>query len=166
MATAGAEHFNGFAGEDEVDYAGSVRALERGAGFDGDARGDSYVDIENLSWTHLGGILIGDNGQNRLFGRDGHDILQGLGGRDVLEGGHGENQLFGGRGRDTLTGGQDHDQFFGAQGRDTIILNHALPDLAHAGKGNDKIIVLQGTAHQIDGGEGQDVLDLRGFGVV
>jgi len=59
-------------------------------------------------------ILIGTEGDDRLFGGAGDDSLYGLGGNDLLrgldgddwlEGGDGDDNLYGGAGADTLTGG-------------------------------------------------------------
>jgi Ca2+-binding RTX toxin-like protein len=59
-------------------------------------------------------ILIGTEGDDRLFGGDdddslygfgGADLLRGLDGNDWLEGGDGDDNLYGGAGADTLAGG-------------------------------------------------------------
>ncbi|MGF6233152.1 Ca2+-binding RTX toxin-like protein [Inquilinus ginsengisoli] len=59
-------------------------------------------------------ILIGTEGDDRLFGGDDDDSLYGLGGADLLrgldgddwlEGSDGDDNLYGGAGADTLTGG-------------------------------------------------------------
>jgi Ca2+-binding RTX toxin-like protein len=63
-------------------------------------------------------ILIGTEGDDRLFGGDdddslyglgGSDLLRGLDGDDWLEGGDGDDNLYGGAGADTLAGGAGTD---------------------------------------------------------
>lgn len=160
-----AQKFKGRGGEDTVAYTDSDQAvtasLVKGQGFDGDARGDLYLGIENLEGTRFGDILVGDGATNRLFGLKGADILLGMGGRDYLEGGDGENTLDGGWGNDVLAGGADSDTFIGGPGHDKILITHPVADIVDAGTGNDTIIVNAGLNHIIDGGEGFDVLDLR-----
>jgi Ca2+-binding RTX toxin-like protein len=71
-------------------------SLATGRGFNGDAEGDRLVDIENLSGSRFGDLLVGD---------DGNNALSGLGGDDTLWGGQGADDLKGGEGNDTLNGG-------------------------------------------------------------
>ena len=61
----------------------------------GDAAGDTFVDIENLTGSDYNDTLKGDNGDNiltgglgddYLFARDGNDTLIGGAGNDVLHG--------------------------------------------------------------------------------
>lgn len=87
---------DGGEGTDTASYEGApsgVRAsLEAPAGNTGDAAGDTYVDVENLSGWNGNDVLTGDGGPNRLDGLFGDDKLEGKGGSD---------DLFGGRGTDT-----------------------------------------------------------------
>lgn len=57
----------------------------------GDAAGDTYVEIENLSGSDFQDTLIGDSGANTIFGGAGNDTLEGMGGADALDGGTGIN---------------------------------------------------------------------------
>ena len=59
----------------------------------GDAAGDSFSSIENLTGSGHRDILRGDNGVNVLSGLDGNDTLEGLGGADTLIGGQGHDTL-------------------------------------------------------------------------
>lgn len=57
----------------------------------GDAYGDTFSGIENLSGSSHNDTLIGNDGKNILSGGDGNDILEGMAGADRLIGGAGSN---------------------------------------------------------------------------
>ncbi len=57
----------------------------------GDAYGDTFSDIENLSGSNRNDTLIGNDGKNILSGDDGNDILEGMADADRLIGGDGSN---------------------------------------------------------------------------
>ncbi|MDB5541126.1 MAG: serralysin [Devosia sp.] len=93
----------------------------------GEAAGDSFFFIENLTGSAFNDVLRGDNGANILNGLGGNNTLVGRGGNDTLLGGIGNDRLQGDAGADTLTGGLGIDTFvFTATGdtpsvgRDTI----------------------------------------------
>ncbi len=113
----GADLINGGLGIDTADYGDgqgsrTVDLLNASANT-GDARGDTYVRIENIAGSDNADNIRGDNAANTLFGRDGNDFLFGRGGRDTL---------VGGRGNDILGGGADGDnfQFRSGDGADEI----------------------------------------------
>ncbi|MGO4706721.1 hypothetical protein AB4072_13215 [Microvirga sp. 2MCAF38] len=90
---AGADLLDGGAGDgDMADYAGSS-ALQASLGGDfantGDALGDIYVSIENLTGGAGNDILGGDAGANHIYGGGGDNRLYGGAGvaADTLEGG-------------------------------------------------------------------------------
>jgi hypothetical protein len=63
----------------------------------GEARGDTYVNIENIEGTKFNDVLIGDNQPvNTMQGLEGDDIMRGGGGYAVLIGGPGADQHIGG----------------------------------------------------------------------
>ena len=75
-------------------------SLLSGSGSAGDATGDSYSSIENVSGSAYNDQLTGNTAANYLSGGDG---------RDMLDGGEGDDTLHGGSGADTLNGGEDLD---------------------------------------------------------
>jgi Ca2+-binding RTX toxin-like protein len=106
---AGADTLRGGQGEDELDggsgidtaeYVGGAETmtidLTLGAGYGGEAEGDSLSGIENVVVTPGPGfsILIGDSAANYLFGGD----VRGLGGADRLWG----SMMTGGLGADVF----------------------------------------------------------------
>jgi Ca2+-binding RTX toxin-like protein len=93
-AGTGTAHYDGGAGQDVVSYIettgqGVTASLFRGKGWEGDARGDTYANIENLIGSQLDDKLWGDNNANILNGLYGDDTLVGAGGDDIIFGGAG-----------------------------------------------------------------------------
>jgi Ca2+-binding RTX toxin-like protein len=94
----GADSLIGGSGTDTASYAHAagyvLASLTTGlAGFtsQGDASGDTYNGIENLTGSAFNDTLIGNNDANIIIGDTGDDILEGLGGGDTLNGGAGVN---------------------------------------------------------------------------
>ncbi|NTV50673.1 MAG: hypothetical protein HGB32_03230 [Geobacteraceae bacterium] len=94
----GGDSLNGGVGKDTVTYENSVAGIgvtarldTNGAGNAGEASGDTYGSIENLTGSNYNDILIGDNGSNVLNGGTGDDVLEGMGSADSLIGGTGSN---------------------------------------------------------------------------
>ena len=89
------------AGGDTAGYSTSstdvVASLTSGFDFGptiyqtGDAYGDTFSGIENLSGSSHNDTLIGNGSKNILSGGDGNDILEGMAGADRLIGGAGSN---------------------------------------------------------------------------
>ncbi|MEM9482471.1 MAG: calcium-binding protein [Cyanobacteria bacterium P01_F01_bin.116] len=73
--------------------------------------------------------LFGNREQNKLIGQDGNDTLRGRAGDDILMGDEGNDKLFGGRDNDTLLGGIGNDTLRGGKGNDFLI----------GGFGNDRL---------------------------
>ncbi|WP_295531335.1 calcium-binding protein [Novosphingobium sp. Chol11] len=107
---------DGGAGTDTVDYSAAATAitadLNGGSGSAGDALGDSYIAIENLTGTIYSDTLQGNAGSNVLTGGDGDDNLLGLGGNDTIVGGNGNDRISGGAGADALDGGAGSNLLF------------------------------------------------------
>jgi Ca2+-binding RTX toxin-like protein len=110
---AGADSLRGGAGYDfaRYDEASSLVTVDlgRGAGFSGEAFGDSFSSIEGLVGSAFGDALTGDGGDNTLYGQSGDDVLRGEAGSDRLDGGVGNDHLYGGVGGDVLVGGDGYD---------------------------------------------------------
>ncbi|MBV1689383.1 M10 family metallopeptidase C-terminal domain-containing protein [Novosphingobium sp. G106] len=111
----GRDTLNGGAGIDTASYenaSSSVAAdLSTKKGTFGEAIGDKYVGIENLTGSAHDDALFGDNFANVLSGGAGNDHLEGLLGNDTLNGGAGDDLLIGGTGVDLLSGGEGADTF-------------------------------------------------------
>jgi serralysin len=109
----GGDTLNGGAGVDTASYdtatSGVIASLTKPSQNTGDAKGDNYSGIENLSGSKFNDTLTGDANANALSGQDGVDWLYGLAGADTLNGGAGDDQLTGGQGADVLNGGDGVD---------------------------------------------------------
>ena len=96
------------------------------------------------------------DGNDHLYGGEGHDVLIGGGGNDQLFGGAGDDLLFGGSGSDRLFGGEGDDVIFGGSG-DDYLDGGAGSDKLYGGSGND-IIKYDASDFLVDGGEDIDFL--------
>ncbi len=110
---AGADHLDGQVGVDAADYSlatAGITAFLGGAQLNtGEATGDAYVSIEDLSGTGFADILGGDAGNNRIEGNNGSDYMFGVGGSDYMLGGDGNDIIEGGAGNDAIDGGNGID---------------------------------------------------------
>jgi Ca2+-binding RTX toxin-like protein len=88
----GADSLVGGAGIDTAFYSFAVSAfLGNPAANTGDAAGDTYDGIENLTSAGFNDVLGGDGGANRLTANAGNDTLVASGGNDTLDGGTGRD---------------------------------------------------------------------------
>src|SRR6476659_7644840 len=92
---AGADTLIGGSGIDTASYAtataGLTANLANPSSNTGDAAGDTYNGVENLTATTFTDTLSGDAGNNVLDGNDGNDTLIGGAGADTLIGGVGSD---------------------------------------------------------------------------
>ena len=118
---------SGTEGIDTVSYyelpEGVIVLLGLTSGAGGDAEGDTFNGIENLTGSIYADILWGDDGVNKLMGMDGADVLRGLDGSDTLDGGAGADTMLGGTGGDTyyVDNGADDIIEVGNQGADQVL---------------------------------------------
>ena len=148
---AGADTMIGGLGNDAyfVDNVSDVVVENGGEGADAvNTSLASYTlgtNLELLSFTsNANSTGIGNDLDNTLFGAAGSDTLYGGIGTDRLVGNDGNDVLFGGGGSDTLTGGAGDDRFVWTTASDFGPLSR--PD-------------------GITDFNGNDVIDLRGFGL-
>ena len=73
---------------------------------------DRYTSIEGIGGSDLADVLIGNGGQNGLYGYLGNDRLLGKGGSDWI---------YAGPGKDHLDGGPGNDFLHGEKGKDTCL---------------------------------------------
>lgn len=94
----GADHLVGGDDSDTASYesssAGVTVNLLTNTGTGGDAEGDTFSTIENLTGSNNADWLTGDDNRNVLTGGRGNDLLGGLGDYDTLIGGLGNDVYF------------------------------------------------------------------------
>ncbi len=91
--------------------------------------------------------VVGDAGNNLLYGTDANDIICGLGGNDIIYGLGGDDALYGGSGDDYLSGGDGLDGGYGGAGND-FIYGNGDDDSLYGGAGSDSL----------NGGDGYDTI--------
>ncbi|MCB1492023.1 MAG: hypothetical protein KDJ77_09540, partial [Rhodobiaceae bacterium] len=187
----GGDSLVGGAGSDTASYAGSAIGVNVQLQYNiisgGDAAGDTYSSIENLTGSDQSDTLYGNPSANILKGGDGIDYLKGLNGADELYGDGGDDWLYvdnldtvaeGGAGTDRLvvvnsngvtnavgangieiaTGNTGDDSFDGTGGTANLTL-HGLSgnDTVTGGDGDDYLYGDAGI-DQLVGGAGLDRL--------
>lgn len=155
----GSDQLDGGLGIDVAEYgtsAGGVNVALTGGSVGGDAEGDSFTAVENLSGSAFDDRLSGNAAANRLLGLDGNDTLDGAKGNDVLNGGAGaDTAAF-----STSTKAINADLFFSlakGNGADGLV---AIENLT--GSKNADILRGDDFDNTIVGGAGNDYLS--GFG--
>lgn len=181
----GADVFTGGPGTDHAVLHQSAAAvtvnLTTGTGSGGDAQGDLYGSIEDITGSDFADQITGDNAANSLFGRLGNDLLWGMDGDDLLVGGAGADVLTGGTGNDTASYHSSDDgvridllqktgswsdaegdlfgsieNLNGSQSRDELYADDAANKVT--GNGGDDTIHGNGGNDEVDGGAGNDYL--------
>ncbi|ADG93151.1 Hemolysin-type calcium-binding region [Arcobacter nitrofigilis DSM 7299] len=189
FAGSGKDNISLGLGTDTVTYEKSesgVHANLSDEGTLGDALGDTYDGVENLTGTNFDDYLIGDEGDNTLSGLDGNDILRGGEGADKLQGGEGidladysdstsgaevnlENNysndgdtfdsiegVQGSNFSDAIVGNDDGNIILSGAGDDRVSTG-ILDDIVHGGSGNDYIKGNEGN-DELHAGSGDDIL--------
>jgi serralysin len=103
-------------------------------------------------------VLVGDERDNIVNGRQGNDRILGNGGNDQLQGGADNDRIFGGIGDDLLSGNGGRDQLTGDEGNDILGGSGGRDRLT--GVNAQAIIPGQGERDQLRGGGDQDVFVL------
>jgi len=102
-----------------------------------------------------GGLLLGTEGSDNLYGGDGDDEIRGLGDRDFLIGGAGNDVIHGGPGNDLwLFGNVGDDTIYGGDGDDSLLDDRG-DDVFYGGDGRDSFEEILG-ANVFYGGDGND----------
>ncbi|MCR4377239.1 MAG: tandem-95 repeat protein, partial [Rhodospirillales bacterium] len=149
----GADILSGGDGVDTADYASAssgvtVDLVTGGTG--GDASGDIYNSIENVTGTVFADTITGDASENLLSGGADDDILSGGDGDDRLTGGDGADHLWGGSGNDLLFGGGGDDRLDGGAGSGDVAF--------YIGNRSDHVITTEGATTTVQGSHGLDVI--------
>jgi Ca2+-binding RTX toxin-like protein len=121
---SGADVLDGGSGINTVSYETAASAVEANLANvsvnTGDAAGDTYITIQNLTGSTFNDVLSGDAGNNLIAGGLGDDTLSGGGGQDTLDGGSGIDVLIGTGSVVDLLGGDGNDILYSGIGLDTL----------------------------------------------
>jgi Ca2+-binding RTX toxin-like protein len=162
-----------------IPLSGVYVGLEAGTGYYGDAEGDTYLSIENVTGSNYGDWLYGNAGANVISGGKGNDLIDGRLGGDTLDGGDnidtlsyasssaavqvdiGNNTAHGGEatgdvisGFENLWGSAYDDLLYGSSG-DNVLEGRGGNDCIYGGAGNDRILGNRG-ADKMSGGSEAD----------
>ncbi len=142
----GADFLNGGAGSDTAAYDFAAAGLRVDMIFTGnnlgEAAGDQYVSIENLSGSSNRDVLLGNHAANAINGGGGNDLLFGRGGNDIMRGGNGADEIHGGGNDDRIYGGSGADRLYGEGGEDTFFFENNW--------GSDRIFAFEDNVDTID----------------
>jgi len=186
---AGADDLDGGTGTDTASYADATAGVHANLGApyvnSGDAAGDQYSSIENLTGSAYNDWLVGNGGVNVIRGGDGNDTVEAAGAGDSLYGEDGNDLLAsfayssgpvlmdGGAGIDTATINRSLDAIaytFALSNDVTLNDGTRLVDIERinftSGSGNDiitggsldDVILGAGGDDQLSGGDGIDGL--------
>ncbi len=174
----GSDDLYGSRGTDTATYENAASAvtvdLDQGIGTRGEAAGDTYSSIENVTGSNFADIVYGNYLDNVLRGLDGNDKLYGGAGKDLLYGNDDNDELYGGshhdrlygdRGDDDLYGGNEADSLYGGDDRDDLyggdgvdgLYGGTEADNLFGGGGNDRAYGGSGN-DDLFGGDGDDTL--------
>jgi Ca2+-binding RTX toxin-like protein len=143
--------FNGDTISYQLSTAGVTVDMMNQANNAGDAAGDSYTGMEDVTGSNFNDIIRGDNGPlNNLDGLAGNDQIFGNNGTDVMIGGPGADTLDGGAGDDIA----DYETYLFSTGNVTpqtgvtaSLLNPAINTLDAAGDVYISIENMAGSLH-------------------
>ncbi len=109
----GADELFGGGGLDTASYVdasqGLIIRLELPKSNTGDANGDSYSSIENVTGSAFDDLIYGDGGDNVLRGGEGNDRLLGRAGNDSVFGEGGNDRIYAQSGSNLFDGGEGED---------------------------------------------------------
>ena len=145
----GADRLNGGNGNDTADYSlatGRVAVDLVLGGTAGEAAGDIYASVENVTGSAFGDDITGDAAANILRGGDGADFIDGRGGADILDGGNGDDHFL----------VDNRDQVIGGTGYDYV--------RAISSTSNFRFNVAGTDVEVVEGNNGNDVIDATGVG--
>ncbi len=174
--SAGADVLDGGSGSNTADYhtasAAVIVNLATPGVNTGDAAGDTFINIQNITGSNFDDVLTGDGGNNTLIGGFGNDTLIGGAGADHLDGGFGTNtasyasSAFGVNVYLDGTAGTGGDALGDSLSNIQIIIGSNYSDTLNGGTANDTLLGGGGgdlfnagaSADHIDGGSGYDTV--------
>lgn len=157
---AGADTMDGGDGADRVSYATEtvgILVTLGGSGAGGQAEGDVFRSIENITAGSGNDELRGDDEANLFFGQGGDDLLFGGAGDDDLRGGDNNDVLVGGAGADTMNGDAGSDRVSYSQSSTGVTIDLTNVRVATGGDAAGDVFF---SIERVTGSSGSD--DIRG----
>ncbi|MGC0372749.1 calcium-binding protein [Streptomyces sp. SAI-229] len=130
--TPGVGTVSGGPGDDEL-HAHTARTVLGGAG------NDMVMGPAALHGGDGMDHLMGDSGNQRMWGGRGDDMIEGYGGDDTVHAGPGDDHVMGGDGRDIVLGGPGNDTLDG-EGGDDLVCGGTGKDSLEGGPGRDIVL--------------------------
>ncbi|MDU8913534.1 Hint domain-containing protein, partial [Aestuariicoccus sp. MJ-SS9] len=164
----GNDTIDGGTGVDAVDYSGSSAAvavdLAAGTGTGGDAQGDRYTSIENVTGSAFADTITGNGSDNLISGGAGGDLLVGGAGSDTVDYSDSASAVFVDLGLGFGSGGDangdslsNFENVIGSDFNDSLV-GDGTDNQINGGAGDDTLIGGAG-ADALEGGVGLDVVD-------
>lgn len=165
LGGAGADSLSGGDGRDTASYADSPEGLtvrlERPQSNSGEARGDSYSSIENVTGSAFNDLLYGDGGANVLRGGDGNDRLLSRAGNDSVFGEGGNDRFYAQSGVSLFDGGDGEDIVDYAFATSAAVVDLAAGSGSSAGSSNQLVSVENAAGGKLDDSLSGDVNENR-----
>ncbi|MER7485540.1 calcium-binding protein [Streptomyces sp. NPDC126497] len=130
--TPGVGTVRGGPGDDELHAHTARRVL-------GDAGNDMVMGPAALHGGDGMDHLMGDSGNQQMWGGRGDDMVEGYGGDDIVHAGPGDDHAMGGDGRDIVLGGPGDDTLDG-EGGDDLVCGGTGKDTLEGGPGRDIVL--------------------------
>lgn len=142
----GADALIGGGGRDTASYAdaseGLTVRLELPQSNSGDARGDSYSSIENVTGSAFNDLLYGDGGDNVLRGGEGNDRLLSRAGNDSVFGEGGGDRFYAQSGTNLFDGGDGEDIVDYAFAANGVVVDLA-SNSGNSGRSQDTLVSVE-----------------------
>ncbi|MFL7040004.1 calcium-binding protein [Vibrio lentus] len=116
--------------------------------------GDDYI-----KGTRLAESIHAGAGDDEIHANDGDDIIHAGAGDDEIHADGGNDEIYAGIGNDTIYTGQGNDIAYGGDGKDTLTSGGGNTSL-YGGAGKDNLTGSYQGNNTLNGGEGDDVLQL------
>jgi Ca2+-binding RTX toxin-like protein len=130
--TPGIGTVSGGPGDDEL-HAHTARTVR------GDAGNDMVMGPAALHGGDGMDHLMGDSGNQQMWGGRGDDMIEGYGGDDTVHAGPGDDHATGGDGRDIVLGGPGNDTLDG-EGGDDLVCGGTGKDALEGGPGRNIVL--------------------------
>ena len=141
---------------------GSEEDMKKADNGKGKTQDFGLYTTNDLPGCPKGGLLLGTNGKDKLYGGEGDDEIRGLGAKDAIVGGDGNDVIYAGPGNEYfLSDGKGDDVIYGGDGDDEELGESQGDDVIYGGDGDDYLCCGSGGGKDVlYGGDGNDVIEV------